>query len=499
MKKLLYLFAFIPSFLFADQKVSTLNEMTTPKTTDYMYIVANSTSMKVQVGSLLDLPGASTSYLSVSSAAATYLYASSATANYQILDADLTDLADGSLTGSKVGDGVPAANIAAGTIPADVMASSVAAVGFYSNDAVRTALGLAIGTNVQAYDADLDDLADGSLTGSKVGDGVPAANIAAGTIGSDVMASSVTIGTFYNNATVRTNLGLAIGTDVQAYDADLDDLADGSLTGTKVGFADTDSNFTATNVQAAIEELDDTNGSGVNAADGKVNWTQLISVPAGFADGTDDGGAGGADNLGTHVATKTITAGFGISGTTITLTSSITANAFFGDGSNLTNVPQKFVWRVNILAPDAIPTANGAVVTNASGTGAVLFDASTAESLTYNTILYPYRGGALTAKVDYSMVSATANEVEWHISIECITPGDTADIDTDSFGTVDSLVDTVPGTAGYLDTVSDTSLNGDSCAEGDRIRIKVTTDATDATNDDATGDRELRGLTIYEP
>lgn len=46
----------------------------------------------------------------------------------QDLDADLTDLADGSLTGSKVGDGVPAANIAAGSLDSDVIASSVAAV-----------------------------------------------------------------------------------------------------------------------------------------------------------------------------------------------------------------------------------------------------------------------------------------------------------------------------------------------------------------------------------
>lgn len=80
----------------------------------------------------------------------------------------------------------------------------------------------------------------------------------------------------------------------QASDADLTDLADGSLTGTKVGFADTDSNFAATDVQSAIEELDNVNGSGVNAADGKVDWTQLVNVPAGFADGADATGAGGS-------------------------------------------------------------------------------------------------------------------------------------------------------------------------------------------------------------
>lgn len=82
-------------------------------------------------------------------------------------------------------------------------------------------------------------------------------------------------------------------TSYQASDTDLDDLADGSLTGTKVGFADTDNNFSATNVQSAIEELDDVNGSGPNALDGKVDWSQLVNVPSGFADGDDATGSGG--------------------------------------------------------------------------------------------------------------------------------------------------------------------------------------------------------------
>lgn len=46
----------------------------------------------------------------------------------------------------------------------------------------RTTLGLAIGTNVQAWDADLDDLADGSLSGSKIGTGIDGGNITTGTV-----------------------------------------------------------------------------------------------------------------------------------------------------------------------------------------------------------------------------------------------------------------------------------------------------------------------------
>lgn len=89
----------------------------------------------------------------------------------------------------------------------------------------------------------------------------------------------------------RSSLGVVIGTNVQAWDTDLDDLADGSLTGTKVGFADTDNLFTATNVQAAIEEFNDSINAGVpNGVGAKTHWSQLTGMPAGFADGTDDGG-----------------------------------------------------------------------------------------------------------------------------------------------------------------------------------------------------------------
>ena len=43
-------------------------------------------------------------------------------------DADITDLADGSLTGSKVGTGIAAGNVTTGNLPANVMTNFLATV-----------------------------------------------------------------------------------------------------------------------------------------------------------------------------------------------------------------------------------------------------------------------------------------------------------------------------------------------------------------------------------
>ena len=71
-----------------------------------------------------------------------------------------------------------------------------------SGATLRTSLGLAIGTDVQAYDAQLDDVAGLTPTDN----GVIIGN------GTNFVVES--------GSTLRTSLGLAIGTDVQAYDAD---------------------------------------------------------------------------------------------------------------------------------------------------------------------------------------------------------------------------------------------------------------------------------------
>jgi len=147
-----------------------------------------------------------------------------------------------------------------------------------------------------------------------------------------------------------------------------------------------------------------------------------------------------------------------------------------------------------------LPNSNPCVISNGTNavTSMLLCDASTDESVTFPTLLKPYNGGILTATIYFSMASATSGNVVTDVSLMCVTPGDSADIDTESFSPTNTSTTSVPGTAGHVKTATTTITHTDSCAEGDIMIVKFNRDANNAV-DTATGDLEVRKIVISEP
>ena len=152
-----------------------------------------------------------------------------------------------------------------------------------SASTARTNLGVAIGTNVQAWDANLDQIAALAVT-----DG----NIIVGN-GSAWVAES--------GATARTSLGLTIGTNVQAWDANLDQIA---------ALAVTDGNFIVGNGSAWVVE----SGATARTSLGLGSIATLNTVTL------------GTNTTGNYVATNVAGAGIDVSGATGNVTISLEAD-----------------------------------------------------------------------------------------------------------------------------------------------------------------------------
>ena len=70
--------------------------------------------------------------------------------------------------------------------------------------------------------------------------------------------------------------------------------------------------------------------------------------------------------------------------------------------------------------------------------------------------------------------TATSGTVNWGAYIECKTPNvDALSYNTDSFSTINSTSVTVGATASMAMKATVALTNGDSCANGDTVRIKL--------------------------
>lgn len=146
------------------------------------------------------------------------------------------------------------------------------------------------------------------------------------------------------------------------------------------------------------------------------------------------------------------------------------------------------------------PSSNFPGLTAINARPTLAYDASTQETAYWTLVAPQGLTGALSCVITYMMASATSGNIEFEVAVEAITDADATDLDaTTSFDTVNSSGATaVPGTAGYIDQVSVTLTNADSISAGDLIRISISRDADDATNDTATGDLYLLAAELRE-
>lgn len=139
------------------------------------------------------------------------------------------------------------------------------------------------------------------------------------------------------------------------------------------------------------------------------------------------------------------------------------------------------------------PASSFPGLTTINARPALAFDASVQETAYWTLVAPQGLTGTMTLVLTYMMASATSGTVEFEVAVEAVSDGDSTDLDAGtSFDAVNaSGAVTVPGTAGYIDQVSVPLTNQDSIAVGDLIRISISRDADDATNDTATGDLYL--------
>ena len=124
----------------------------------------------------------------------------------------------------------------------------------------------------------------------------------------------------------------------------------------------------------------------------------------------------------------------------------------------------------------------------------LLFDGTTDELVTWSFRMPSDYASGPTVKLQYSMVSATTNNVA--IRSQVMAAAVTVNIDTDSYAAQDTSADsTVPGTAGLMKEISLALTNTDSLAAGSYVSIQLGREnGTSGTN--ATGDMEVWAIAL---
>lgn len=201
---------------------------------------------------------------------------------YQSLDATLTAIA-GASTGADVLHYFSGSD----TVSTTTLTSFGRSLIDDANaSAARTTLELVVGTNVQAYDAELAALAGLTSAADKVpyftGSGTAAVT--------DLTSAARTLLDDASTSAMRTTLGVAVGTDVQAYDAELAALAGLTSAANKVPM------FSGSGTATVIDFKDEDNMAS-NSDTAVPSQQSLVAYAVAKAGSTMSGTLAMADNL----------------------------------------------------------------------------------------------------------------------------------------------------------------------------------------------------------
>ena len=144
------------------------------------------------------------------------------------------------------------------------------------------------------------------------------------------------------------------------------------------------------------------------------------------------------------------------------------------------------------------PASAYAALTTVNARPVLAFDAATDESAIWTFVAPQGLSGALSCVLSLIGNAAGTNSTYWEVSVEAVTSADANDLDAgDSFDTVNTGNVAMPATQGHMVQLSITLTNADSIAAGDLVRVKISRDANNGS-DNFAADAYLLAAEIRE-
>jgi hypothetical protein len=230
--------------------------------------------------------------------------------------------------------------------------------------------------------------------------------------------------------------------------------------------------------------------TGIKFNDTTVQTTAAVTSVAATSPITSSGGA--TPTISTSMATNRLlgrsTAGTGVAeqitiGTGLSLTAGTLTNSALG-----TKTISRFTPREN-----QPPATDFATLDTRNSIAVLDFDDTTNENAIFLNVISEAAllGSGLKILLIWTATTATTGNCVWQTALEKMT----TDIDTDSFDTAASLTATTNATSGVPNYTEITLTTIDSIVSGDGFRLKVTRNATSAS-DTMIGDAELIAVEV---